>query len=176
VLRAANELTGKPLSPDQLRGLARGIGSDVPSQVDPRHALVSGVGEEVEPIELPQITLVLVPRKEGLSTPEVFAELDRLRGGSDPPSARLDPGPLRRLAEAPLAELAAGVENDLQQPAVSLRPELEPAVASLFGAGALAAQVTGSGPTTFGVFPDRSTADAAATKLGDVIVTEVRSC
>ena len=175
VLRAANELSGTPLSGEQLRGIAARIGSDVPSQVEPRHALVSGVGEEVEPVDLPQMTLALVPQEDGLSTPDVFAELDRLRGGSDPSPARLDPAGLRRLAGARLAELAAGIGNDLEPAAISLRPELEPAITSLLGAGALAAQVTGSGPTTFGIFGDRAAALEASADLEDVIVTEARS-
>lgn len=175
VLRAANELSGAPLAPEQLRGLAAGIGSDVPSQVEPCHALVSGVGEEVEPIELPRMTLALLPREEGLSTPEVFAELDRLREGSKPPPARVDPEPLRRLGGAPLGELAAAVENDLQPAAASLRPELRGALALLLDAGALAAQVTGSGPTTFGIFTDRAAAVAAATRLGGAIVIGARA-
>jgi 4-diphosphocytidyl-2-C-methyl-D-erythritol kinase len=174
VLRAANRLSGFPLSPSQLRALAAGIGSDVPSQVEPRHALVSGVGEKVEPVSLAPMSFALLPA-QGLSTAEVFCELDQLRGRSAGFDAALDPEPLRRLAEAPLAELAAGIDNDLQRAAVSLRPELERAVASLRDAGALAAQVTGSGPTAFGVFEDRSAAAAAAAALGGV-VAETRRC
>ena len=176
VLRAANELSGTPHSPEGLRGLAAAIGSDVPSQVVPRHALVTGVGEEVEAIELPRMALVLVPRREGLSTPVVFAELDRLRNGVSPPAGRLDPEPLRRLAGAPLGDLVRALENDLQAAAISLRPELRRIVASLSEAGALAAQITGSGPTAFGVFPDRESAVAAAARLEGAMVTEARSC
>lgn len=176
VLRAANRLSATPLSPGRLRELAAGLGSDVPSQVEPRHALVSGVGEEIEPIELPRMTLALVRQEAGLSTPAVFAELDRLRDGAHPPPLRLDPEPLRRLGRAPLGELAAGVENDLQAAAISLRPELARTVASLRGTGALAAAVTGSGPTTFGIYEDGATAAAAAAQLGDAVVTQARTC
>ena len=105
----------------------------MPSQIEPRHALVTGVGEELEPIALPRMTLLLLPREQGLSTPAVFAELDRLRDGLDPPAAWLDPEPLRRLAAAGLAELAAGIENDLARAALSLRP----------GAGAVLGEAAG---------------------------------
>jgi 4-diphosphocytidyl-2-C-methyl-D-erythritol kinase len=176
VLRAGNELTGAPLSAEELCELAEEIGSDVPSQIEPRHALVSGVGEKLEPIDLPPMTLLLVPRKEGLSTPAVFAELDRLRDGLSPPAAWLDPEPLRRLAAAPLAQLAAGVENDLARAAISLRPELEGAVARMREAGALAAGVTGSGPTTFGIFAERDLAAAAARGFNGSIVAQARPC
>ena len=177
VLRAANRLTGAALDAAQLRRLAAQLGSDVPSQVEPRHALVSGVGERVEPAELPAMAMVLVPQREGLSTAAVYAELERLRSRGDRPTdAALDPEPLRRLAAEPLHALAAAFENDLQPAAVSLRPELERPLASLVRAGALAAQVTGSGPTTFGVFADRAAATAAAAKIEGAIVTEARTC
>ena len=176
VLRAANAMTGALLSRAQLRELAAGIGSDVPSQVEPRHALVSGVGEVVEPVGLPPMALVLLPRTEGLSTATVFAELDRLRDGSEPPLGRLDREPLRGLAGASLPELAGAVENDLEPAAMSLRPELRAAVDGLMAAGALAAAVTGSGPTTFGIFADGASAQAAAGAHDGAIVTETRAC
>jgi 4-diphosphocytidyl-2-C-methyl-D-erythritol kinase len=177
VLRAANWLAGSPLSADDLRSVAAGLGSDVPSQVAPAHAVVGGVGERVERVDLPAMTLVLVPQDEGLSTAAVYGELDRLRddaarqpslavgppdGG---PADRLDPAPLRRLADGPLDALAAGLANDLEPAALSLRPELADQVAELRAAGALAAQVTGSGPTTFGVFADRTAAERAAATI-----------
>ena len=68
VLRAANQLTGGRLGAPELRELARTLGSDVPSQVEPCHSLVGGVGEQVEPVELPAMAVVLVPQEEGLST------------------------------------------------------------------------------------------------------------
>jgi 4-diphosphocytidyl-2-C-methyl-D-erythritol kinase len=149
VLRAANELAGTPLAPDGLRALGAKVGADVPSQVEPRHALVTGAGEVVEPVGLPPMTLLLVPDASGLSTAEVYAQADALgtiRG-------TLDPDHARALAERPLDELAAALENDLEGAAVSLRPELSGRMDALRQAGALAARVTGSGPTVFGVFP-----------------------
>src|SRR3954447_26497948 len=48
-LRAANSIAGAPLDSDALRALGARIGADVPSQIEPRHALVTGAGERVEP-------------------------------------------------------------------------------------------------------------------------------
>lgn len=175
VLRAANRFTGSQLSPVELRRIGARLGSDVPSQVEPCHALVTGVGEQVEPVGLPGMALVLATQPVGLSTAQVYRELDRLRARSGAPRA-LDAAGLRRLAAEPLGELTAGLENDLQPAALALRPELERPLETLVGAGALAAHVTGSGPTTYGVFPDRATAIAAAAEVEAAIVTEARSC
>jgi 4-diphosphocytidyl-2-C-methyl-D-erythritol kinase len=170
VLRAANELAGSPLSPDGLRRIAAALGSDVPSQVEPAHAIVSGVGELVERVDLPPMTIVLVPQDEGLSTAAVYGELDR-RGGH---AGDLGPAPLHALAAGSTAEIAAGLANDLQPAALALRPQLAGPIAALQGAGALAAQVTGSGPTTFGVFGDPVAAEYAASAIGaPTIVTEL---
>jgi 4-diphosphocytidyl-2-C-methyl-D-erythritol kinase len=176
VLRAANQLSGARLPPGRLRALAARIGSDVPSQIEPRHSLVRGVGEELEPLSLPRMTLLLLPRDQGLSTPAVFGELDRLRDGLDPPAAWLDPEPLRRLATAGLHGLAAGIENDLARAALSLRPELAQSLERLLDAGALAAGVTGSGPTTFGVFEQVDDATSAARRIERSIVASPRAC
>ena len=110
VLRVANRIAGEPLDLDSLRRVGAGVGADVPSQVEPGHALVRGAGEVVERIDLPEMWLVLVPSREGLATADVYAEADRLGIGR----RRLDPAAARALAGSPLAELAEGLENDLQ--------------------------------------------------------------
>jgi 4-diphosphocytidyl-2-C-methyl-D-erythritol kinase len=171
VLRAANAIAGSPLSVEGLRRVGATLGSDVPSQVLPTHSLVSGIGEKVEPLDLPAMALVLVPRPEGLSTAAVYRELDRIGAFS----TALDPDELHELAAGPLDRLAAGLSNDLQPAALSLRPELERSIAALRDAGALAAQVTGSGPTTFGVFPDLEAAERAAAAVPGAIVTGLNS-
>ncbi len=55
--------------------------------------------------------------------------------------------------------------NDLQPAAISLRPEIEDALAALEGAGAAHAMVAGSGPTVFGLYPTAGEAAAAAQNL-----------
>ena len=169
-LRIANELAGRPLEPEELVRLAAGLGSDVPSQLEPHHALVEGTGERLEQVSLPPFFAVLLPDDDGLSTAAVYAELDRLGGARD----QLDPEPLRRLATSPLAVLAASLHNDLEAAALSLRPELRERLDSLMAAGAFGAAVSGSGPTLFGLFPDRSSADAAAGELPGALVAELR--
>ncbi len=171
VLRAGNRVAARPLDRTGLGELAALLGADVPSQVEPRHALVTGAGEVVEPLALPMLALVLVPREKGLSTPAVYREADRLGATRD----RLEPDAVRRLAALPTRELATFLTNDLQSAALALRPELEDGLDALRRAGALTALVTGSGPTVFGVFPDRSAAEVAARALPGAIVAGLTS-
>jgi 4-diphosphocytidyl-2-C-methyl-D-erythritol kinase len=171
VLRAANELAGRPFDADGLRRLSAGVGSDVPSLVEPGPALVAGAGDVVEPVELPEMALVLVPDPDGLSTAEVYAEADRL----GVTRARLDPDAVRALAAAPLAELVRGTENDLEPATLSLRPAVAQRIESLREAGALTALVTGSGPTAFGVFADPGDAERATDSVPGALAAIVRT-
>ena len=169
VLRAANRIA--PLEASALMEVALALGSDVPSQLAPRHAIVSGTGGQVEPVQLPRMALVLVTQDQGLGTAEVYAELDRQRPAAPAP----DPRPLGDLAGRPVEQLAAALHNDLEPAALSLRPELENALESLRHTGALGARISGSGPTAFGIYPDRPAAEAAAARIPGSIVTEVRA-
>jgi 4-diphosphocytidyl-2-C-methyl-D-erythritol kinase len=169
-LRAANRLAGEPLSSDAMRAIGATLGADVPSQIEPRHALVTGAGEGVEPVDLPDMALLLVPSPQGLATKHVYGEADRI--GSVRP--HLDPAALRALARAPLAVLARASENDLEPAALSLRPELARTLAQLDEAGALAAQISGSGPTAYGIFATAIEAETAASLVSDAIVTPLR--
>lgn len=157
--------------------IAAELGADVPSQLVPSLSLVLGAGERVERLPDPAPhAVVLLPGGGGLSTAEVFAEADRLGLGRD--AAALD-DLAARLSEAagagvsPLsyAELLA---NDLEPAARSLRPEVGEALDALRAAGAPLAQLTGSGPTAFGLFADMAAAERAAASLGrdDAIVCE----
>lgn len=168
-LRAANALAGGPLDLPSLRRLAAGVGADVPSQIDPRHALVTGIGERVEPLALPEMGLAILPSSKGLSTAEVYGEADRI--GST--RADLEPDRLRELASGPLEALSAAVTNDLQAAALSLRPELQDGIAALLGAGALAAGLSGSGPTAFGVFSGPAEAEQAVIGVPGAIATRL---
>jgi 4-diphosphocytidyl-2-C-methyl-D-erythritol kinase len=175
-LRGAHTLAGSPLAHDELVAIAHRLGSDVPSQLAPGHAVVGGSGERVDPVGLAPMGLVLIPDEAGLSTGAVYAELDRLRATGDAPvPAGLDPGPLRRLAGSPPAALATRLENDLQLAALYLRPELGARLDALRHAGALGTLVSGSGPTVFGVFEDRAAAERAAAGVPGAIATGTAS-
>ena len=169
VLRGANRIAGDPLDANDLRQLGAQLGSDVPSQVEPAHELVSGVGEIVEPVDLPSFGAVLVPQQDGLSAGAVYAQFDLLGGGRD----RLDRDILRDLIAD--MELAPVLGNDLQPAVLALRPELQDVLDSLRHAGALGELVSGSGPTCFALFDDLPAAVTAAATIDGAIATGLRS-
>ena len=153
-----------------IRAVAASVGADVPSQLQPRPCVVAGAGEVVEPIPPPAAHgVVLIPQTMGLTTADVYGEADRL--GQNRGEAELE-GMRRKLRDAvidgatPLS-YREHLVNDLQEAAISLRPEIERALTALSEAGAEHAMVTGSGPTAFGLFADRAEADRAAASLAE---------
>ncbi|KUI26743.1 4-diphosphocytidyl-2C-methyl-D-erythritol kinase [Mycobacterium sp. IS-1742] len=153
VLVAMNHLWELGVPRRDLHAMAAELGSDVPFALHGGTALGTGRGEELATV-LARSTFhwVLAFAKKGLSTPKVFGELDRLRasaGGARSEPARLgDPEPmLAALASGDADQLAPLLGNDLQAAALSLYPELRRTLRAGLDAGALAAIVSGSGPT-----------------------------
>ncbi|TDQ04294.1 4-(cytidine 5'-diphospho)-2-C-methyl-D-erythritol kinase [Labedaea rhizosphaerae] len=133
---------------DELAVLAAKIGSDVPFVLHGGVALGTGRGEQLVPV-LSRHTFhwVLAFDRRGLSTPKVYAELDRLRADGEPPAVGAVEPVLEALASGDPRQLALLLGNDLQPAAVSLRPTLRRTLRAGVQAGALAGTVSGSGPT-----------------------------
>jgi len=153
VLVAMNHLWELGVPRRDLHALAAELGSDVPFALHGGTALGTGRGEELATV-LARNTFhwVLAFAPEGLSTPTVFAELDRLRATADarrPEPPRMGPPEpiLGALASGDPRELAPLLGNDLQAAALSLYPLLRRTLRAGLDAGALAAVVSGSGPT-----------------------------
>ena len=148
--------------------LAGALGADVPSQLRPGMALVAGAGERVEPLPFgEELGVVLIPADEGLSTADVYAEADALGLARSAAELERIERELRAAAgsgSSPL-EYAELLVNDLEQAALSLRPEIAEALGALGEVGAEKVLVTGSGPTAFGLFEDIVAADHAASAL-----------
>lgn len=134
--------------PELLDDLAARLGSDVNFALTGGTAIGSGRGERVAPVlGRGRYRWVLVTSEQGLSTPAVFAECDRLRGDSPVP----DPAPsepmMASLRSGDARALGAALTNDLQEAACSLRPDLADVLSAGKEFGALGGVVSGSGPT-----------------------------
>ncbi|MBV8949083.1 MAG: hypothetical protein JOZ95_26915 [Solirubrobacterales bacterium] len=129
--------------------LAASLGADVPSQLVPGVSIGTGAGEVVKRLDaLGPHAFVIVPQGDGLSTAEVYREADRL-------GLPRDAANLASRHRELLAALRAGtylLGNDLESAALSLRPEIGPALDTVRDSGADHAMVSGSGPTVFALF------------------------
>ncbi|MCW2620473.1 MAG: 4-(cytidine 5-diphospho)-2-C-methyl-D-erythritol kinase [Frankiales bacterium] len=165
-LVACDALWGTGLSRDELGGYAARLGSDVPFALHGGTALGTGRGERLTAV-LGQGTYawVLAVADGGLSTPDVYAELDRQRAGA-PPVPQGDPSAvLAALRSGNPVMLGHALTNDLQPAAVALRPDLDRLLAQGRELGALGVLVSGSGPTVALLAQDSRHADELATEL-----------
>ncbi|MFB9375736.1 4-(cytidine 5'-diphospho)-2-C-methyl-D-erythritol kinase [Kineococcus gynurae] len=135
-----------------LHPFAAVLGSDVPFALHGRTAVGTGRGEHLVPVmTTARFDWVLVLGEEGLSTPAVFREFDRLALEHPPTPPRRDSERLRAVETALRAgdpvSLGAALANDLQPAAVSLQPGLARTLEAGREAGACGVLVSGSGPT-----------------------------
>jgi len=181
VLVAMNTLWELGVPRRDLHTLAAQLGSDVPFALHGGTALGTGRGEELATV-LARNTFhwVLAFADGGLSTPAVFAEIDRLRetagAGREEPPRLDDPEPvLAALASGDPVELAPLLGNELQPAALSLDPGLRRTLRAGEAAGALAGIVSGSGPTCAFLCPSASAAiDVGAELAGAGVCRTVR--
>jgi 4-diphosphocytidyl-2-C-methyl-D-erythritol kinase len=149
-LLVLNRLWGLGLSIDRLAGLGLQLGADVPVFVRGHAAWAEGVGEQIQPVDLPEPWFLVVHPGVHVSTAEVFNAPELTRNHA--------PITIRAL-------LAGGGENDCE-PVVRRRyPEIGRALAWLSRFGE--ARMTGSGACVFCAFDDQETAQAALRQLPD---------
>ncbi len=151
---------------DELATVAAKLGSDVPFMLHGGTALGTGRGEQLVPV-LTRHTFhwVIALDRGGLSTPDVYGELDRLRGeGRQSRTGDVEPV-LEALASGDPRQLALLLGNDLQVAAVSLRPALRRTLRAGVAAGALAGLISGSGPTCAFLCTDGESAVRVAAEL-----------
>lgn len=175
-LVAADAIWGGQLDRITLEGLAAGLGSDVAFLLHGGSALGTGRGEVISSVlSKGSYEWVLAVADVGLSTPRVYAELDRMRDEGPTPRAGEPDGVLAALRAGDVVALGTVLANDLQAAALRLRPQLRRLLDAGRELGAAGAIVSGSGPTV--AFLARSTEDAvhiASTLSGMALCRGVR--
>ncbi|MDI2099538.1 4-(cytidine 5'-diphospho)-2-C-methyl-D-erythritol kinase [Ruicaihuangia caeni] len=153
-LLACDHLWGTALPRERMLELAAELGADVPFALTGGTAIGTGRGDKLSPaLAQGHSHWVLVLPDSGLSTPEVYHELDRhrQRNGSTllPVTDRpeVDPKVLQALRAGDPHMLAESMHNDLQAAALQLEPALIDILELGEANGALTGIVSGSGPT-----------------------------
>jgi 4-diphosphocytidyl-2-C-methyl-D-erythritol kinase len=133
----------------ELLELAADLGSDVAFPLLGGTAMGIGRGEQLTPVlATGSFHWVFAMADFGISAGEAYRELDRLReAGEAPEPVGSSDALLDALRSGSCERLAPTLANDLQAAALSLRPELDDVLATGLEAGAMAAMISGSGPT-----------------------------
>lgn len=175
-LVACDHLWGLQLTKEELEARGAELGSDIPFLVAGGTAMGSGRGELLAPVlARGSYHWVFALGSNGLSTPAVYAECDRLRGSRRVPEPAPSPGLMSALRSGDARELASHLSNDLQEASISLRPELGDVLAAGLEFGALGGIVSGSGPTVaFLVADNEAGIDLAVSLTASGAVEDVR--
>ncbi len=147
-LVACDHLWAAGVGREELAELAAALGSDVPFALAGGIAIGSGRGEQLAPV-LARGTFhwVFAVSEDGLSTPTVYAECDRLRGDAAVPVPEPSAAMMTALRSGDAEALGRALRNDLQDAAISLQPGLREVLDAGQEFGALGSIVSGSGPT-----------------------------
>ena len=153
-----NEIHGYPLTQEDLMGIGTGLGADVPFFIFGKSAWATGIGDRLtESPPLPRFWFVLVNPGFAISTKLVYEGLNfgltkQLINYSIPHFSTEE-------------DVIGGLANDLEKVTVKLHPILDEIKALLLAGGARGALMSGSGPTVFGIFTDRASAEKVEEEL-----------
>ena len=162
-LRALNDMNGKPFTPIELAKIGEEVGSDVPYCVLGCTALAEGRGEILTELPaLPSCWIVVCKPDFPVSTPELFHRIDSVKLKIRPDTE----GAIAALKAGDLAGVARRMYNVFED----ALPERQRARVAdikkvLIQCGALGANMSGSGPTAFGIFDDKGLAEEAFRQL-----------
>lgn len=166
-LIACDALWRTKLTRAALYEMAEQLGSDVSFALMGGTAIGRGRGESLSPaLARGRFEWVLAMSDEGLSTPDVYGECDRLRVGRVLPEPAVSDAVMSALRAGNAVALGKALCNDLQPAACSLRPELQQTLAVGSESGALGSVVSGSGPTVAFLARDTEHALDIAVALG----------
>lgn len=167
MLKALNMLDGNRYTVSELAKMGAAIGADVPFCVKGGTCLGEGVGELLTPVlNNIKATVVVAMDGEGVSTPVAFGALDRLFDDYKNFKGAVSPGALIRALEAgDTSGAAAALFNRFEAVIEPLRPAVVRIKKQMLQNGALAAQMSGSGPSVFGIFRDAQSASRAVAAL-----------
>lgn len=163
-LLGLNSLWNLNLSNKELHKMAEELGSDVPFFLKGPCSFVEGRGEKVHPIRNfdNSFTLLLVKPAFSVSTAWAYSHYDKLSANK----LTKKPIDIRLLCQALVNQdstiLRNLIDNDLEKVVCTQHPVISQIKKELLGKQALASTMSGSGPTVFGFFRNRTEAEKAA--------------
>ncbi|MBQ4557320.1 MAG: 4-(cytidine 5'-diphospho)-2-C-methyl-D-erythritol kinase [Clostridia bacterium] len=167
VLTALNKLLGSALPLDELYKLCAELGSDIPFCLMGKTALCEGHGEILTPLEnRAKLMLLIVPSSEIVSTPWAYSKLDEMFGdfsGRDNEAKYM--ALTNALANGDAKGVASNIYNIFEDAILPERPIARRSKELMLENGALNAMMSGSGPTTFGIFENEEARTVASNIL-----------
>ena len=146
VLKMLNELFALHLDEAQLQERAARLGADCPFFIVNRPVYATGIGDQLEPIELDfaqmGLTVEIAKPHDSVSTPEAYR-------GVMPHLAEID---LRHAVRLPVEQWRETIVNDFERSILATHPSIERLKEDFYRRGAIYASMSGSGSAVFGLF------------------------
>ena len=159
VFHGINQLFHLNLSTEELEKRAVKLGADIPFCLHKGCYLSEGIGEKLCKLpSLPPCTILLVKPAFSLSTKLIYENLhlENITDAEHPDVDRM----IKELESGSLEDICALGDNLLEKVSISLRPEIQVLKDFFIKEGALLSLMSGSGPTVFGIFPEKEKANA----------------
>ena len=174
VLKGMNELFSLNLEQEELMQLGKTIGADIPFCIKGGTMLAEGIGEILTDIKpLNNVDIVLVKPRISVSTAWVYKNLNIDKITSRPYTDYL----ISMIEKRDLQNLGNKMVNVLEAVTIKKHVIICEIKDKLVKLGALGSMMSGSGPTVFGIFENRLTAQKAYENINmddrwDCILTE----
>ena len=152
-LRMLRDMYNSGLSDDTLAEVASGIGADCPFFIYNRPMAATGIGDRLEPIEIPALLdkcIAVVKPPVSVSTKEAYAAIRPATPTND----------LREIvSREPLSRWQGVVKNDFEPSVLPAFPIIAEVKQRLYDLGAVYASMSGSGASVFAIFDNDSLSD-----------------
>ncbi len=162
VLCALDKLYGTELSDEELCRIGLSLGADVPYCILGGTQLAEGIGEKLTEIKpLPKTIFLLVKPPISISTGDIYRAIDSCEDLKHPDTEAV----INAIEKGDVKAVAEGLSNVMEMVTASDNPVICEIKAAMMKNGALGAQMSGSGPTVFGIFDDYKKAKDAADEM-----------
>lgn len=169
IINAVNRQLKLNLPYEELISIATGLGADIPFFITNKPARCRGIGEKIDFINVKNDYYVLIVKPaKGCSTQGVYEVSDKM----DLPLGNVETV-LKALEDGDDDLLAKSIFNSLEQPAISLVPEIQVIKEKLKAAGLKIVQMSGSGSSVFALSTDKKLIKSVAKILEDQYLVEI---
>lgn len=156
-----NELCGLGLDIKKLCEIGVKLGADVPFCIRKGTMLAEGIGEILTPLTpLTGIPVLLIKPNISISTPYVYKHLKLNKLDYHPDNKAV----ISYIKDNNIKKIAASLSNVLETVTIPENPIIAELKRYLTESGAIGSLMSGSGPTTFGIFENMETAKKAYEK------------
>ena len=158
-----NSLCEEPMSIEQLKDIGIKLGADVPFCIEMGACIARGTGEILEStVPMPNFPIVVARIGEGMSTPYAYKALDKKYDNFNnytPKTEKL--AIITKGDDIDIYEYSKGLYNIFEEVVEVERPAVTALKQLLIDNGAVAAMMSGSGTSVFGIFKDEEDAKRA---------------